>query len=211
MWHVTTGNLPAGPFTGHTDDINSVAFSPDGKHIASASDDRMVRVWDAVTGEVVAGPFIGHADCVNSVAFSPDGKRIASASRDCTVRVWDWDVATGERTAGYNKSIDSVAFSPDRQPVTSASRDPMIHDEKVKVGTGDIEKIDLMNRFLINSDGWMCGEDNELLLWIPHLHRPYFQRAKTFWIGGQHETWLDLANFVHASNWATVYIHDRSN
>jgi WD40 repeat protein len=72
----------------HGDWINSVAFSPDGQRIASASDDCTIRVWDAATGEVVAGPFTGHTNEVNSVAFSPDGQRIASASRDHTIRVW---------------------------------------------------------------------------------------------------------------------------
>jgi WD40 repeat protein len=73
-----------------------VAFSPDGKTVASGSEDKTIRVWDVAAGEENA-KLEGHSDCVTSVAFSPDGKTVASGSKDKTVRVWD--VATGEEKA----------------------------------------------------------------------------------------------------------------
>ncbi|KAI0258840.1 WD40-repeat-containing domain protein, partial [Gloeopeniophorella convolvens] len=73
---------------GHSDEVNSVAFSPGGDHLTSGSDDRTIRVWDSRTGEMVAGPFSGHARLIWSVAFSPDGRSIASGSEDGTVRLW---------------------------------------------------------------------------------------------------------------------------
>jgi WD40 repeat protein len=82
VWNATTGEMVAGPFTGHTDWVNSVAFSPDGQHIVSGSDDQTICVWNATTGEIVAGPFTGHTDSVYSVAFSPDGQHIVSGSDD---------------------------------------------------------------------------------------------------------------------------------
>jgi WD40 repeat protein len=75
-----TGEPVAGPFLGHSDQVRSVSFSPDGQHIASGSDDQTICVWNAMTGEMVAGPFRGHSDMVTSVAFSPDGQHIVSGS-----------------------------------------------------------------------------------------------------------------------------------
>lgn len=69
--------------------VNSVAFSPNSKQIASASSDRTIRLWDTRTGEAVGEPLEGHFGGVLSVAFSPDGKQIVSGSYDETVRIWD--------------------------------------------------------------------------------------------------------------------------
>jgi WD40 repeat protein len=67
--------------------VRSVAFSPDGKHIITASNDKTARVWDAETGKQIGEPLRGHTDWVWSAVFSPDGKRIVTASEDKTVRL----------------------------------------------------------------------------------------------------------------------------
>ena len=108
---------------GHTDGINSVASSPDGKKIVSGSSDKTLKVWDANTGQEIL-TLNGHTGKINSVAFSPDGKRIVSGSEDDTLKVWDANTGQEIRTLkGHKESVSSVAFSPDGKRIVSGSSD----------------------------------------------------------------------------------------
>ena len=104
-------------------DVFSLAFSPDGKHVASASKDKFVKVWDAGTGEEVQS-LKGHDSDVLRVAYSPDGKRIASAGGDGTLRVWNAADGTCERTLKVHGNwVAGVAFSADGKWIATASAD----------------------------------------------------------------------------------------
>ena len=87
LWDAATGK-EIQTLTGHTSYVRSVAFSPDGKTIASGSWDQTIKLWDATTGKEIQ-TLSGHTDDVSSVAFSPDGKTIASGSDDTTIKLWD--------------------------------------------------------------------------------------------------------------------------
>ncbi|MCT7970983.1 protein kinase domain-containing protein [Laspinema olomoucense] len=106
--------------------VVSVAFSPDGKVLASVSVDETLRLWDIATGMELC-QFCGHSDLVNSMAFSPDGKFLASGSKDETVRLWD--TATGRELyqfCGHSDPVNSVAFSPDGKFLASGSKDKTV-------------------------------------------------------------------------------------
>ncbi|KAH8621458.1 Vegetative incompatibility protein, partial [Alternaria alternata] len=108
---------------GHSGRVTAVAFSPDGKTLASASDDKTIKVWDAGSGKAVQ-TLKGHSDGVATVAFSPDGKTLASASHDKTVKVCDAGSGKVLQTLnGHSGGVNAVAFSPDGKTLASASWD----------------------------------------------------------------------------------------
>jgi WD40 repeat protein len=93
----------------HSSGVNSVAFSHDSKLLASASDDKTVKVWDAATG-TLQQTLEGHNSGVYSVAFSHDSKLLASASCDKTVKVWDAATGTLQQTLTVGSYVGSLLF-----------------------------------------------------------------------------------------------------
>ena len=114
-WFYWQRKMSSGHVTlkGHGGRVTSVAFSSDGKRLASAASGGIVKLWDAATGHE-SRTLKGHTSSVTSAAFSPDGKQLASAASDATVKVWD--VATGQESVVlkvHTHVVSSVAFSPD--------------------------------------------------------------------------------------------------
>ncbi len=111
---------------GHTDVIHALAFSADGKTLASCGYDRLVKLWDVTTGKLIRD-LKDHSDAVYSVCFSPDGKLLASGGADRAVKVWD--VSTGHRLYTLGESTDwvyAVAWHPDGKHIAAAGVDRSI-------------------------------------------------------------------------------------
>lgn len=134
-WHRTRWmNAMGGP-------VWTVAFSPDGRHVAASSFDETICIWEARTGLIVA-KLKGHTDRVLGIAFSPDGKRLVSGSRDGTARIWDVDTGLASEIlfTGHTDTVESVCYSPDGESIASRS-----YDETVQIwdsGSGrEIKKL----------------------------------------------------------------------
>ncbi|MDB9441825.1 hypothetical protein PN497_10695 [Sphaerospermopsis kisseleviana CS-549] len=124
---------PLQTLTGHSNLVTSVAYSPDGKTLASGGD-KTIKLWAVKTGNLLQ-TFTGHSNLVTSVAYSPDGQTLASASNDNTIKLWA--VKTGNLLhtfTGHSYWVGSVAYSPDGQTLASASNDNTIKLWDVKTG-----------------------------------------------------------------------------
>ncbi|KAJ6024792.1 hypothetical protein N7540_005589 [Penicillium herquei] len=120
---------------GHSNYVNSVAFSPDGLTLASGSRDNTIKLWDTATG-TQRQTLEGHSNWVHSVAFSPDGLTLASGSRDKTIKLWDTATGTQRQTLeGHSSWVNSVAFSPDGLTLASGSYDNTIKLWDTATGT----------------------------------------------------------------------------
>jgi len=139
FWLGTTASLSAAtlevaPRLGHTDFVNAVAFSSDGRYILSGSNDTTMRLWEVATGKEYR-IFKGFPSFVLAVAISPDGRYVAAAGRDTTMRLWE--VTSGkllQTYRGHSGSVHAIAFSPDGRYLASTSWDKTVRLWEVQTG-----------------------------------------------------------------------------
>ncbi|WP_424094596.1 AAA-like domain-containing protein [Moorena producens] len=115
--------------TGHEDEVKTVAISPDGKFIASGSEDKTVKVWEGdtqdwnLTKPKLRHTLTGHSDRITGVTFRPNSTMIASASADKTVKLWDHNGNLLSTLTAHQDEVEGIAFSQDGKILASASAD----------------------------------------------------------------------------------------
>ncbi len=114
LWDPATGKAVGAPFTGHTDDVLAIAFTNDGRTMATGSVDKRVRFWQVNSRTPRGGPVIGHTADVADVAFSPDGGTLLSGSWDTTARAWrvPETFSVSRFLSGHVGEVHGIAFSP---------------------------------------------------------------------------------------------------
>jgi WD40 repeat protein/beta-lactamase regulating signal transducer with metallopeptidase domain len=151
----------------------ALAYSPDGRVVASAGDDAVVELRDVATGRVTRR-LLGHHDAVSCLAFSPDGRTLATGSYDRTVKLWN--VASGREQltlTGHTNWIFAVAFAPDGASLASAGHDKTVRIWNAATGrptaalAGHSASVRAL-AFAPESGGWMLasgGSDSVVLIW----------------------------------------------
>jgi WD40 repeat protein len=127
LHRVSTGEQIWSAYTGAY--MSAVAYSPDGRIVATAGTDNLVKLWDAQTGELI-GSLVGHTDDVTAIAFSPDGRMLASGAGgfdepgESTIKLWRVSDGALVRTLeGHGEAVHSVEFLPGGQFLVSSGRD----------------------------------------------------------------------------------------
>ncbi len=201
---ITINNQKGLIFTGHLASINALAWSPNGKFIASASDDTFVQVFEAATG-VRQLIYRGHTEEVAAVAWSPDGHLLASAGQDQTVQVWP--AASGGAPLlvykGHTDRVNSVSWSSKGQLLASGSDDKSV--QVWQPGNGDRIFTFQGHTAGVLCVGWQPDEssvasgswDGTLRDWATVQHGNHFNAGDQIFNYGGHGT-----NEVYALAWS---------
>lgn len=169
LWSAESGEILK-TFPERTDYIRAIAFSPDGKILAS-SNDKIIKMWSTETGQQLK-TFVGHTDPVDSITFSPDGKVLAVGGKDKTIELWSVE---NEKQIGnipeHTNYIRALAFSPDGKTLAGGIEDNTIklwsinNGRLLKTFTGHT---DYVVSFVISPDGKTLASgsgDKTIKLW----------------------------------------------
>lgn len=195
-WDVRTGAPIGQPLRGHVAAVISVAYSPDGRWIASAGGD--VWLWDALTGKIACKPLNVQSGEVYSVAFSPDGTTLVSGSKDGTIRLW--------------QCIPGPSDDRSRLPTSRLPTTPIAHPQGMLTlpdSSSSIQHKLLASTFPprealhLSEDGWILGPNNELLLWLPEGLRCIVPLSERGIIDN-----IDFTNFKCGTEWSDCWSGD---
>ena len=170
IWDVETGEKVLA-FDKHEEPLIAVAFSRDGRWVASGGYDNDAKLWDAETGREIA-TLKGHQNPVRDIAFSPVGRWLVTGSEDNTVKIWDVDTRNNTRTLqGHEWCVSALAFSPDGNRIVSGSWDRTIRVWDAKTGDETLAlrgHTAAVGSVAFSPDGrWIASgsEDNTVRLW----------------------------------------------
>ena len=126
LWMLWDINGKARTILGHSDQIYRLAFSPNGKIVATASWDRSIKLWNAVDGKLIRTLDGKHNSWILGLNFSPDGKMLVSSSQDKTAKIWSVEGNLLYTLIDHKGDVNDVVFSPNGKIIASASSDQTI-------------------------------------------------------------------------------------
>lgn len=173
IWDLKT-DAPPRTIAAHSSWVKALAISPDGKVLASGSNDKTIRLWDLKDGNRIR-TIEGHTEAVNAIAFSPNGQILASGSDDQTIRLWGSETGSRQLTiAGHEGAINTLAFSPDGQTLVSGGTDRLIRFWNLQTGTRKRSisgHEGTINALVYSPDGKTlisASDDGTIRLWNPN-------------------------------------------
>ena len=132
LWHPSAEKAPIARMNGHQAAVNHLSFSPDGRYIASAAFDKLVKLWDGRTGKFLV-TFVGHVASVYQVAWAPDSRHLASASKDSTIKMWPAAAVAPSvkpvalhTLAGHADEVYALDWAPAGETLASGSKDRLV-------------------------------------------------------------------------------------
>ncbi|KAF8994607.1 hypothetical protein BDQ17DRAFT_1167239, partial [Cyathus striatus] len=168
---------------GHNSDVRSVAFSPDGRTIVTASNDSTMKMWNIETGNTIG--LIKGYEWFECVVFSPDGKYLAAASHGKTIKIWDV----------------KTLITDNNKPDSTQSDDSTSEDSNQLLHSYQLNQIGGFNIYVSSIEyGWV--EDNShIFFWVPDHIRRRLCDHETVQTLGEKMVKLDLSKFKHGKDW----------